>query len=102
MRDTDHRFEDITEPILGMESRLQTRLTPVRPDPEFVDRLRKRLISPPDMMLESQSGFLNLFLVLGIVSGGVIVLTLVLRLILFILDGMGVFHPRDPGRPVVL
>ncbi|MCL4561344.1 MAG: hypothetical protein M1281_12100 [Chloroflexi bacterium] len=100
MRETDHRNEDLIEPISGMENRLQMRLTPVRPDPEFVDRLRKRLTSPPDTMLEPPTGFFNIFLVLGIVSGSVLALTLVLRLIILILDELGVFHPKDHQEPL--
>ena len=58
-------------PLGGIEQRLSNFLNPIKPDPGFVERLQKRLVTPPLVTVETHPRPLWLVLILsaGLVCG---------------------------------
>ncbi len=58
-------------PLGVIEQRLSNFLNPIKPDQEFVDRLQKRLVTPPLVTVETRSRpfWLVLILSAGLVCG---------------------------------
>ncbi len=78
------------EPIEGMEARLQSRFSPVTPDPEFVNRLRRNLTSPPETELEVVHAAQAFFIALGVTIGALMAVGLLIRIVWWIFKWSGI------------
>jgi hypothetical protein len=78
--------------ISRMELELESRLSPVRPDPEFIRHLHTRLTTPSNMGLEPETPLSDLFIALAISGGGILILVGVLRLVYEVLKMVGVIR----------
>jgi hypothetical protein len=58
----------------GLEEQLRMSLNPINPDPEFVHRLRTRLVSRPNITVEQRPG-VPVFIIIacGLFSGALLV-----------------------------
>jgi hypothetical protein len=78
--------------ISQVEFELESRLAPVKPDPEFIRHLHARLTSPTNMGLEQETPFADLMVALAIAGGGIVVLVAVLRLVYEVLKAVGIIR----------
>jgi hypothetical protein len=63
-------FGRVPDQVVDLEKRLSTVLSPVRPDPEYVKRLRKSLGAAPVVALERHSALEpTLMVILGLALG---------------------------------
>ncbi len=67
----NHLFLDANPAALAeFELHLQSSLQPVKPDPEFVYTLKRKLVSPDTVVLERESKAFSLLLIaFGLLSG---------------------------------
>jgi hypothetical protein len=64
-----------------MEQYLLRSLGPIKPDPQFVGKLRTRLITPPNVVLEKRTNYAAALAIIGIgLFGGVLAVWLLKRL----------------------
>lgn len=66
------------------ETHLQNKLQPVPPDPVFVGRLRKRLLTSPDVILEPQAHIPDLvwvFMILSFLVGLMLLVRAIVRMV---------------------
>ena len=75
----------------GFEIDLEERFTPVRPNPEFVDRLRRRLADSRGTQLEIPNRMVNLGIAVLILVAWLLVTVGSARLFYNLLSWMGVF-----------
>jgi hypothetical protein len=66
------------EIISNFETQLESTLSPVKPNPEFIQHLRKRLTTTPVMILEGESRLLDAMIALGLVMSGILILVTIL------------------------
>ncbi len=66
------------ETFSKFETQLESTLAPVKPNPEFIQHLRKRLTTTPAMVLEGESRLLDAMIALGLVMSGIIILVTLL------------------------
>jgi hypothetical protein len=88
--------DDIT--ISKMELELESRLAPVRPDPEFIRHLGSRLTKPSSMGLEPETPFSDLAIALAIAGGGIVLVVLILRVVYEILKVVGIVRSGEPDE----
>ena len=89
------RMIELSDNLDDMEIQLQSSLSPVKPNPEFVQQLRRRLTSPPTMVLEMRSHLFDLFVALSIVMGGILILVMILRGIYELLVLIGLIRSEE-------
>jgi hypothetical protein len=82
------------ERLLSLEGHLQTSLHPVAPNPEFIRKLRRRLVAPNPPVLEKEPHLLSLLVIVFGLLSGVAVLMLGKRAILIIAAGIGLMVNR--------
>ncbi|MDD5368251.1 MAG: hypothetical protein PHQ40_04125 [Anaerolineaceae bacterium] len=78
--------------LRNLEIELEDQFLPVRPDPEFVHRLRRRLVSSSGVTLEGQDHLLNLVLALGIVMAGLFAVVALIRGIYGLVKVLDLIH----------
>jgi hypothetical protein len=80
--------------ISQVEFELESRLSPVQPDPEFIRHLHSRLTTPSNMGLEPETQLFDLLIALAIAGGGIVILVSMLRLVYEVLKAVGVIRSR--------
>jgi hypothetical protein len=90
----DRKREEDQFELDDLEIQIKDRFGKVTPDPEFVHKLRRNLANAPEMMLEEPRRISNLLLVMGIITGGLLVVTIFARLVYELLAWFGVL-----GKP---
>ncbi len=91
----DRKREDDQLELDDLEIQIKDRLGQVTPDPEFVHKLRRNLANSPEMLLEEPRQISNLLLVLGIITGGLLVVTIFARLVYELLAWFGILGKQD-------
>ena len=80
--------------LQSLEGHLQTSLHPVAPNPEFILKLRRRLVAPNPPILEKEPRLLSLLIIIFGLLSGVAVLVVGKRAILIIAAGIGFIVTR--------
>ncbi len=80
--------------MLSLEGHLKTSLHPVNPNPEFVSKLRHRLVSPTPPVLEDEPRLLGLLIILFGLLTGIVILFLGKRAIVIIAAAIGIMIGR--------
>jgi hypothetical protein len=91
MREDSGKPEEL---LHSLEGHLQTSLHPVAPDPEFIRKLRTRLVEPTPPILEKETGIMSLLVILFGLLSGIAVLFLGKRAIVIIAAGVGLMINR--------
>ncbi len=86
------RSQDRPDALSDVEIQLESSLSPVKPNPEFIQHLRDRLSTNPVMVLERESHLLDVLIALGTVMGGILILVGLLRGIYEVLVATGVIR----------
>lgn len=84
----NNSYDPTEDSVSDLESQLESSLHPVRPNQEFVQRLRTQLVIPPDMELEIQPIGRNLLITLGIVMAVQMSILLAIQVIYGIIRGI--------------
>jgi hypothetical protein len=92
MKGRDEEENDRKEDLEGFEIELEERFAPVKPNPEFVDRLRRRLAYGQGTELEIPNQMVNLGIVTSILVIGLLLTVGLARLIYDFLRLIGVTH----------
>ncbi len=94
-KDANRRPRLSPQQLDQVESQLESAFSPVRPNPEFVNRLKQNLSNPPDMGLEMRSQLVEAIQALGIAMVGILTISLVLRIVWMLFKWIGLIHPED-------
>ncbi len=81
--------------LLSLEGHLQTSLHPVSPDPQFINLLKKRLVTTNPIILEKETSAISMLLIAFGLLTGVTVLLLGWRAVILLLAGIGVLVNRQ-------
>jgi hypothetical protein len=93
MKDSDKQKSNPNEDLEGFEIELEERFAPIRPDPQFVDRLRRRLTYPSETELEIPNRIVNLGMTVVILVVGLLLTVGMARFIYDFLALVGIIHP---------
>jgi hypothetical protein len=91
MRASQNKPEELLQ---SLEGHLQTSLHPVAPNPEFISKLRNRLVTPDVLILEKEPRLLSLLVVIFGLLSGIAILMLGKRAIVIIAAGIGIMVSR--------
>lgn len=80
------------ETITSFENQFGATLAPVKPNPEFIQHLRKRLAATPEMVLEGESQLFDAMIALGLVMSGLLALVTILWGIYRVMVATGVIR----------
>ena len=96
MADKNNRPDELRQPneFADVETRLETRLMRVSPDPEFIRSLHERLADRSELVLEPETHLRDLLLALAVAGGGILVLVSALRLVYEALRAVGILKTR--------
>lgn len=94
MKGSSEEESNRAEDLEGFEIELEERFAPVKPSPEFVDRLRRRLTYPQGTELEIPNQMVNLGLAAAILIIGLFLTVGLARLIFEFLVAIGVVHAK--------
>jgi hypothetical protein len=78
--------------ISQVEFELESHLSPVQPDPEFIRHLHSRLTTPSNMGLEPETRFFDLLIALAIAGSGIVILVSLLRVVYAVLKAIGIIR----------
>lgn len=95
MRGTLDKPEELLQ---SLEGHLQTSLHPVAPNPEFISKLRRRLVTSNPPILEKEPGVLSLLVIVFGLLSGVAILMLGKRAIVIIAAAIGIMVNRWKKR----
>ena len=82
------------ELLLSVEGHLQTSLHPVAPSPEFISKLKNRLITQTPPVLETESSAMSMLVIAFGLLTGVIILLLGKLAIVILVAGIGFWISR--------
>ncbi len=80
--------------VSDVESRLESQMMTVRPDPEFIRSLQERLADRSDLVLEPETQIRDLMIAMAVVGGGILIFVTMLRLLYELLIWVGVIKIR--------
>lgn len=92
---TDRKREADQFELDDLEIQIKDRFGKVTPDPEFVHNLRRNLANSPEMLLEEPRRISDLLLVMGIITGGLLALTIFARLVYGLLAWFGILGKQS-------
>ncbi len=95
MRATPDKPEEL---IQSLEGHLQTSLHPIAPNPEFIRKLHRRLVTPNPPILEKEPRLLSLLVIVFGLFSGVAILMLGKRAIVIIAAAVGIMVNRWKKR----
>jgi hypothetical protein len=87
-------LEEPEEILQSLEGNLHSSLHPVAPNPEFILKLRRRLVAPTPPILEKEPRLLSLLVIIFGLLSGVAILLVGKRAILVIAAGIGLMVNR--------
>ncbi len=76
--------------VSDVESRLESQMMTVKPDPEFIRSLQERLADRSDLVLEPETQIRDLLIAMALAGGGILILVTMLRLLYELLIWVGV------------
>ena len=91
MRAAQNKPEELLQ---SLEGHLQTSLHPVAPNPEFISKLRNRLVTPNPPILEREPRLLSLLVIVFGLLSGIAILMLGKRAIVIIAAAIGIMLNR--------
>jgi hypothetical protein len=94
MKMKDEKNPEMESDLQDFEIELEERFSPVNPNPEFVDRLRKRLSTSQETELEIPNRILNLGIVLAILLAGLLLTAGLARLLYELLVLIGLIRSK--------
>ncbi len=80
--------------VSDVESRLQSQMMTVRPDPEFIRNLQERLADRSDLVLEPETQIRDLVIAMAVAGGGILIFVTMLRLLYELLIWVGLIKNR--------